>query len=106
MSFKEYWAVFFRYLTDKGKRRKINEIMEREEGIAMASEVLMTISKDDIERARLLSELKYELDMQSLRVTAKREGHAEGRAEMKKEMIELLKSGKTMDEIIKECGES
>jgi hypothetical protein len=31
----------------------------------MASEVLMTISKDEIERARLLSELKYELDTQS-----------------------------------------
>jgi hypothetical protein len=31
----------------------------------MASEVLMTISRDEIERARLLSEYKYELDTQS-----------------------------------------
>jgi len=59
------WAVYFEYLTDKEKRRKINEIMELEEGIAMASEVLITISKNEIERARLLSEMKYELDMQS-----------------------------------------
>ena len=85
MSNKEYWAVFFRYLTDKSKRQKINEIMAKEEGIKMASEVLMTISKDEIERARLLSELKYELDLQSLRVTAQREGRAEGRAEGKAE---------------------
>jgi hypothetical protein len=31
----------------------------------MASEVLMTISRDETERARLMSELKYELDAQS-----------------------------------------
>jgi len=34
MSVREYWGVYFRYLTDKKKRRKINEILEREEGIA------------------------------------------------------------------------
>jgi hypothetical protein len=31
----------------------------------MASEVLMTISRDEVERARLQSELKYKLDKQS-----------------------------------------
>ncbi|MCL2130332.1 MAG: hypothetical protein FWH35_08270, partial [Treponema sp.] len=36
---QESWAVYFRYLTDKGKRYKINEILEHEEGIAMASDV-------------------------------------------------------------------
>ena len=51
----------------------------------MASEVLFEISKDEIERARLLSELKYELDMQSLRVTAEREGRKEGLEEGRKE---------------------
>ena len=74
MSVQEYWAVYFRYLTDKGKRRKINEIIEREEGIAMASKVLLTISRDEVERARLNSELKYELDTQSKITDAKREG--------------------------------
>ena len=79
----------------------------------MASEVLMTVTKDEIERARLLSEFKYELDMQSLRVDAKREGRQEGieegrqegiqkgRQEGKQEIIELLKSGKSPEEIIK-----
>ena len=78
----------------------------------MATEVLMTISKDEIERARLESELKYELDMQSLRVHAKKEGRKEGleegrkegklegRNEVKKEMVDLLKSGKSLDEIL------
>ena len=45
----------------------------------MASEVLINVSRDEIERARLLSELKYELDTQSNLVHAKREGLKEGR---------------------------
>lgn len=40
----------------------------------MASEVLMTISKDDAERARLMSEYKYAVDTQSKVVQARREG--------------------------------
>jgi predicted transposase/invertase (TIGR01784 family) len=78
MSGQEHWAVFFRYLTDKGKRQKINEILEYEEGIKMASEVLLTISKDEVERARLMSEYKYVVDTQSKVVQARREGEQRG----------------------------
>ena len=72
----------------------------------MASEVLMTISRDEIERARLESEYKYQLDTQSKLVHAKREGIREGmekgREEMKKEMIAFLRSGKSPDEMIRD----
>ena len=68
-------------MTDKGKRLKINEILEVEEGIAMASEVLITVSKDEIEHFHRMSKLKYELDTQSELVEARREGIAEGRQE-------------------------
>jgi predicted transposase YdaD len=109
MSASEYWAVYFRYLTDKTKRQKINEIMEREEGIAMATKVLMEISKDEVERARLLSEYKFQMDWQSKMVHAKREGRKEGleigerkgRQEGRQEIIDMLKSGKSPEEIIK-----
>jgi len=74
MNSKEHWAYYFKYLTDKGKRLKINKIMDVEEGIAMASEVLINVSKDEIERAHLMSKLKYELETQSDLVEAKREG--------------------------------
>jgi predicted transposase/invertase (TIGR01784 family) len=73
MTAAELWAVYFRYLTDRSKRSKINEVIAAEEGIAMASEVLITITKDEIEQARLMSEYKYELDIQSIKVEAKRE---------------------------------
>jgi len=120
MSAQEYWAVFFRYLTDTSKRQKINKIIECEEGIAMASKVLKSISKDEIERARLMSEYKYELDLQSKLVTAKRKGKEEGKKEGMKEgiqkgiqkgkkegeqkIIDLLKSGKSPEEILKDYG--
>ena len=87
MTVQEHWGIFFRYLTDKGKRSKINEILVQEEGIAMASEVLMTVSKDWEELRRLESELKYELDVQSIRVSAERRGRAEGLQETAKKAL-------------------
>jgi len=78
MSAQERWAIYFKYLTDKSKRSEINKIISLEDGIAMASEILKNISKDEIERARLMSEYKYQLDTQSKLVTAKRAGIQEG----------------------------
>ncbi|GHV80974.1 hypothetical protein AGMMS49944_27650 [Spirochaetia bacterium] len=102
MTAAEHWAVFFKYLDDKTKRQKINEIIQLEEGIDMASQVLMTISKDEVERARLESEYKYEMDTQSKVVHAKREGKREGlqkgRQEGKREIAkEALTQGLTIE---------
>ena len=113
MASQETWAVFFQYLTDKGKRRKINEIVQREGGIAMASEAIINITQEDREWARQLSEEKYVLDMQSMRVTAKREGRkegrevglVEGRAEGLKEAAKKLKAhGVSIEIIIQSTG--
>jgi hypothetical protein len=114
MSVQEYWGIFFRYLTDKSKRCKINEIIDKEEGIAMASEVLQEFTKDEIEYFHKISKEKYELDMQSRRVTAMREARQEGRQEGIQEglekgtqkgmnkIIDLLKSGKSPEDIIRD----
>jgi predicted transposase/invertase (TIGR01784 family) len=91
MNTPELWGTFFQYLRDKSKRGIINEIMNQEEGIAMASEVLMTISRDEEERFRLLSEEKYILDTQSNLSWERREGRAEGVAENKLEIARNLK---------------
>jgi len=107
MSASEHWAVYFEYLTEKGKRQKINEILEKEEGIAMASEVLMTLTQDDSEWWRLYSEEKYELDRQSELTYARREARAEGltqgMAQGREEILNMLKSGKSPEEIIREA---
>ena len=75
-------------MTDKKKRGTINEILQQDEGIAMANQILMTISRDEHERARLESEYKYQVDMQSKLVTAKREGKLEGKLERDKELLD------------------
>ena len=86
MASHESWAVFFQYLTNRGKREKINEIVQRKEGIAMASEVLINITREDIEWARQLSEEKYILDRQMMIYDAKQEGLQEGRLEIAKNL--------------------
>jgi predicted transposase/invertase (TIGR01784 family) len=105
MNAQEHWAIFFRYLPDKGKRGKINELIACEEGIAMASEVLLSISKDEVERARLVSEYKYAVDTQSKVVHAKREGRTEGRTEEKLEISRNLKAiGMSIGQIAQTTG--
>jgi hypothetical protein len=99
MSAVEMWAFYFRHLTDKEKRGKINEIIEYEEGIAMASEVLIRISHDEVERARLLSEYKYEVDTQSRIVYAEREARREGEQRKAMEILKLIEAGCTPEQI-------
>jgi predicted transposase/invertase (TIGR01784 family) len=86
MNAVERWGTFFNYVSDKSKRGMINEIIECDEGIAMASQVLMTISRDEVERARLISEEKYILDIQSKVVHARRPGEAKGTLEIARKM--------------------
>ena len=117
MTDPEKWAVYIQYLTDRSKRSIINEIVAQEEGIAMASSVLVKVSRDEEERARIMRAEKTELDYISYMAHAKdegyAEGHAEGRNEGRKEgrqegekrIIELLKSGKSREEIIAEFEE-
>jgi predicted transposase/invertase (TIGR01784 family) len=105
MKAPERWGVYFQYLRNKKKRGIINKIIECEEGIAMASEVLITISKDEIERFRLLSEEKYILDTQSNLSYARQEGHAEGIAENKLEIArKMKKAGRPFNEITEFTG--
>jgi predicted transposase/invertase (TIGR01784 family) len=103
MTASERWAFYFRYITDREKRGKINEIIAFEEGIEMASEVLMTISRDEVERARLMSEYKYELDTQSRVVYAWQQGEQEGRKEGEQwksaEILKLFDAGCSAEEI-------
>ena len=72
------------------------------------TEQKLDISRDEVERARLMSEYKYQLDIQSKLVHAKREGRKEGekkgRQEGEQRIIELLKSGKSPEEVLKEYG--
>jgi predicted transposase/invertase (TIGR01784 family) len=75
----------------------------------MASEVLITISKDEKERFRLMSEEKYMLDTQSNLSYARQEGEArgmkKGRAEGTLEIARKMKAiGRPESEIAEITG--
>ena len=61
----EQWVIFFRYATDQSKRELLNKIIEREEGIKMAAQILENISMDKQERIAYEEQLIYELDQRS-----------------------------------------
>jgi hypothetical protein len=60
--------------------------MKGEEGIAMAMETLVRISKDENERARLLTQEKNLLDWQSGINYARKEGYKEAAAQYQSQL--------------------
>ena len=101
MTALERWAVFFRYTPDKDKRELVNEIIKIEEGIAMAGQVLLHISKDERERARLTSEYKFSVDLQSKMVDTERRVRSEERTEFARI---LLRRNRPLEEIMEDTG--
>jgi len=78
MTNAELWAVFFQYLTDPEKKDIIIKIINQEEGIAMAVDTLINITKDEIEFARMTTLIKSELDWRSRIGDAENKGRKEG----------------------------
>jgi predicted transposase/invertase (TIGR01784 family) len=98
----ERWAVFIKYVDDERRAGMIRQILELEEGILMAAEILREISGSEEERARYEDELIFRMDQASKWDYAKRQGLAEGerlgerRGEAKtkeKNALNLLKMG-------------
>jgi predicted transposase/invertase (TIGR01784 family) len=77
-------AVFLRYAELPDYRDIVNRIIESKEALKVASELLMSISQDERERAIFRSRRMYQSDLESNMLTARREGRAEGRAEGEK----------------------
>ncbi|MCL2688791.1 MAG: hypothetical protein FWE57_02940 [Chitinispirillia bacterium] len=78
----EEWSLFFKYAPDPKYRGLINSVINKNKGIGMAAKVLMEISKDEHERARLRSRRMAETDRISDLLTAEARGEAKGRAEI------------------------
>jgi len=99
MTTAELWAVFFEYLTDEEKRAKMIEIINHEEGIAMAVETLSNITQDDVEYARMTTLIKSQLDYQSGMFEARQSGREEGEEKSRQYFLELLDQDLTKEEI-------
>ncbi|WP_461255132.1 Rpn family recombination-promoting nuclease/putative transposase [Treponema sp. R80B11-R83G3] len=100
MTNAEQWAAYFQYLTDETKREKIKEIIDHEEGIAMATNTLRQVSAEYEAYALQTSLMKGELDWRSGMKDAERRGHREGRNEANLENARKMKTmGFLMEQI-------
>jgi predicted transposase/invertase (TIGR01784 family) len=96
MTNAELWAVFIQYLTDEGKRTKIIEIINREEGIAMAVKTLGKFTQTELEYIQRYFKEKRELDYQNDMAVAKerilKRGFTKGRKEANLENARKMKA--------------
>jgi predicted transposase/invertase (TIGR01784 family) len=98
MSRQERWAVYFGYYQDSRKQGLLQEIEALEEGIKMAETVVQGFTKEELEYMRETSRIAQELDWNGYLREAKEEGIAIGEKLGSQKLIELLESGKTLED--------
>jgi predicted transposase/invertase (TIGR01784 family) len=123
----EMWSVFFGLASDPEHRGLLNEMIAAKEEIKMASELLTSISKDEIERAHYRSRKMYLMDMEHAEAVrrnefneiikrmeeaikeSRKEGMEKGREEereegRKREARNMLRRNRPIDEIAEDTG--
>jgi predicted transposase/invertase (TIGR01784 family) len=83
----EKFSVFFEYAANPTYRETVNKVIESEEVLTMAGNLLMNISQDERERAIFLSRKKFQMDQESNMATARDRGILEGKVEIARNMI-------------------
>jgi predicted transposase/invertase (TIGR01784 family) len=81
MSDMDKFSVFFEYADNPEYRDTVNKVIESEEVLVVAGNLLMSISQDERERAIFRSRRKFSMDHASDMATAEDIGRAEGKAE-------------------------
>ena len=93
MTGMEKFSVFLKYAPNPDYRDIVNKVIESEEGLAVAGEVLMSISKDERERAIFRNRRIALADRESDRVTSERIG-------IKSVAKNMIANGEPMDKIM------
>jgi predicted transposase/invertase (TIGR01784 family) len=105
MTNMEMFSVFLKYAENPDYREIVNKLIESKEGLTVAGEVLMSISKDERERAIIRNRKIALADRESDRVTSERIGRAEGRVEgILAVARNMKKRNKPIEEIIEDTG--
>jgi len=105
MTVLDKWSLFLQYAPDQKHREKVNEVIESEEVLQMAGNLLMSISQDERERAIFRSRRKFQTDLQSDLATARDNGICEGAAAKAMAIAKnLLSIGMPLDQIISVTG--
>ena len=101
----EKFSVFFEYAANPAYRDTVNKVIESEEVLTVASNVLMSISQDERERAIFRSRKKFQMDMASNFATAIDNALDEGERKGVQNVARImLSNGESIDKIIKYTG--
>ncbi|MEL3907663.1 MAG: PD-(D/E)XK nuclease family transposase, partial [Treponemataceae bacterium] len=82
---QDFWIRFLGNYKSDAQTKALQSLCEKNEGVNMANEVLLTVTEEERQIARELSEYKYQLMVQGERKEARKEGLAEGKLEGRKE---------------------
>ena len=109
MTVLDKWSLFLQYAPDRKHREKVNEVIESEEVLSVAGELLMSISQDERERAIFRSRRKFQTDYQSDIATAEDRGREAGKiAGRAAEKIEIARNmiadGEPVEKIVRYTG--
>jgi predicted transposase/invertase (TIGR01784 family) len=85
----EKWSVFFKYAEDAEYRETVNRVIESKEVLQMAGNLLMSISKDERERAIFRSRRMYQSDQASNEATLLERGRRAGRDEIAQKLLAM-----------------
>jgi predicted transposase/invertase (TIGR01784 family) len=83
----EKWALFLKYANVPEYREAVNKVIDSKEALQMAGSLLMSVSKDERERAVYRSRRMYQTDMQSNIATAEDRGEQRRAFAMARNMI-------------------
>ena len=97
----EKFSVFLEYADNPAYRETVNKVIESEEVLTVASNLLMNISQDEKERAIFRSRKKFQMDHASDLATAEDTGRREERFEIARNM---KKRNRPIDYIIEDTG--
>ena len=101
MTVLDKWSLFLQYAPDQEHREKVNEVIESEEVLQMAGNLLMSISQDEWERASFRSRRKFQTDLQSDLATAEDRGRRDSKIEIARNALHM---GMAVDDIVKLTG--
>lgn len=83
------WSVFLQYAPDLEHREIVNKVIESEEVLQVAGNLLMSISQNERERAIFRSRRKFQTDMQSNLATAEDNGKAIRSVEIARNLLKI-----------------
>jgi len=84
----EKWSIFLRYAESLDYRNIVNDVIKSEEALNVASELLMSISQDERERAIFMSRRKFQSDQESNLIKSRRTGRQEAQFEIARNLLQ------------------